>query len=130
MNISAINSTVLPDPASRTAGAESAQGSSRPVAAEPANNAGAAQTTQPVAAAQKTDVTRAQLEEAVKAANDFINPINNSIEFSLDHDTGVTVVKVIDVATKDVIRQMPSEEMLSITKAIDKVKGLLVQQKA
>lgn len=130
MNISAINSTALPDPASRTAGAESARGSARLVAAEPSQNAGAAQTTQPVAATQKTDVTRAQLEEAVKTANDFINPINNSIEFSLDHDTGVTVVKVIDVATKDVIRQMPSEEMLSITKAIDKVKGLLVQQKA
>lgn len=73
---------------------------------------------------------REALEKATKEMNDFVAPINNAIQFALDEDTGTTVVKVIDVATKDVIRQIPSEEMLSIAKAIDKVKGLLVHQKA
>jgi len=62
--------------------------------------------------------------------NEFLKPINNSINFSLDEETGITVVKVIDVATKEIIRQIPSEEMLVIAKAIDQMKGLLVQQKA
>ena len=88
------------------------------------------QTEQSVAQTQKTEATRAQVEEAAKAVNDFLKPINNSLQFQLDEDTGQTVVKVIDTATKDVIRQFPSEEMLSIAKAIDKMKGLLIHQKA
>ena len=90
----------------------------------------AVQTEQSVAQTQKAEATRAQVEEAAKAVNDFLKPINNSLQFQLDEDTGQTVVKGIDTATKDVIRQFPSEEMLSIAKAIDKMKGLLIHQKA
>ena len=79
---------------------------------------------------QKVEPSRQQVEEAAKTVNEFLKPINNSINFSLDEDTGITVVKVIDVATKEIIRQIPSEEMLVIAKAIDQMKGLLVQQKA
>lgn len=88
------------------------------------------QTEQSVAQTQKAEASRAQVEEAAKAVNDFLKPINNALEFQLDDDTGKTVVRVIDTATKDVIRQFPSEEMLSIAKAIDKMKGLLIHQKA
>ena len=88
------------------------------------------QLAQAVEQTQKVEPSRQQVEEAVKTVNEFLKPINNSINFSLDEDTGITVVKVIDVATKEVIRQIPSEEMLVIAKAIDQMKGLLVQQKA
>ena len=90
----------------------------------------ALQTELAVSQTQKTEATRQQVEEAANSVNEFLKPINNSINFSLDEDTGVTVVKVIDIATKEVIRQIPSEEMLVIAKAIDQMKGLLVQQKA
>ena len=70
------------------------------------------------------------LEKAVKAVNEFIGTFNNSLNFSIDSDTGQTVVKVIDSATQAVIKQIPSEEMLVIAKALDNIKGLLVQQKA
>lgn len=86
-------------------------------------------TAQAVSQTSKTEATRDELENATKAMNEFVAPINSAIQFALDDETGTTVVKVIDVTTKDVIRQIPSEEMLSIAKAIDKVKGLLVQQK-
>jgi len=88
------------------------------------------QITQAVEQTQKVEPSRQQVEEAAKTVNEFLKLINNSINFSLDEDTGITVVKVIDVATKEVIRQIPSEEMLVIAKAIDQMKGLLVQQKA
>ena len=88
------------------------------------------QTAQAVEQTQKVEPSRQQVEEAAKTVNEFLKPIYNSINFSLDEDTGITVVKVIDVATKEVIRQIPSEEMLVIAKAIDQMKGLLVQQKA
>jgi flagellar protein FlaG len=87
------------------------------------------QTAQAVTSPPKTEASRQAVEEAVKSVNDFLKPINDSIRFSVDEDTGISVIKVIDLATKDVIRQFPSEEMLTIAKAIDQMKGLLVQQK-
>jgi len=87
--------------------------------------------------AQKTDnqatpssATSEQVKDAVKSMNDFVHSINSSLNFSVDKDSGETVVKVMDVDTKEVIKQIPSEEMLAIAKAVDKLKGLLVQQKA
>ena len=74
--------------------------------------------------------SRDQLDKAVKSVNDFVNSVNNSLQFSVDDDTGKTIVKVIDSATKEVIKQFPSEEMLAIAKALDHIKGLLIHQKA
>ena len=82
------------------------------------------------AATQNVQTSREQLKEAIKATNDFVSLVNNAVEFSLDDDTGITVVKVIDKNTKEVVRQIPSEEMLAIAKALDTVQGLLVRQKA
>ena len=53
-----------------------------------------------------------------------------NLRFSIDDDTGRTIVKVVDMQTDEVIRQMPSKEVLAISKAIDKLQGLLIQQKA
>src|SRR5574343_487114 len=66
-----------------------------------------------------------QVQDAVKNMNDFVRGINSSLNFSVDKDSGETVVKVVDLDTKEVIKQIPSEEMLSIAKALDKLKGLL-----
>ena len=59
-----------------------------------------------------------------------IEPVAQNLLFSIDDDTGRTIVKVVDAQTDEVIRQMPSEEVLAISKAIDKLKGVLIQQKA
>lgn len=80
--------------------------------------------------AEQPPVSEVQLQEAVNAANDFVRPINNGLEFSLDKDSHEMVVKVVDKATKEVIRQFPSEEMLAIAQALDKIQGLLIKQKA
>ena len=80
--------------------------------------------------ANQPPASEAQLQSAVKAANDFIKPITNAVEFSLDEDSERMVVKVMDIATKEVIRQIPSEEMLAIAQALDKIQGLLIKQKA
>jgi flagellar protein FlaG len=40
------------------------------------------------------------------------------------------VVKVIDQQTKEVIRQVPTQEVLEISKAIDRAQGLLIRQQA
>lgn len=80
--------------------------------------------------AKSAEQSRSELEKAVKDVSEFVKTANNSLQFSIDDDLGVTVVKVIDTGTKEIIRQIPSEEMLSIAKALGSIKGLLVQQKA
>lgn len=87
-------------------------------------------TEQAVQAAKDVPPTRNELDKAVKEVNDFVGAVNADLNFSVDEDSGRTVVKVIDVNTKEVIKQYPSEEMLAIAKALDSIKGLLVQQKA
>ena len=74
--------------------------------------------------------TREQLEAATASVRSFVQPINNNIEFSVNEDTGQLVVKIIDRNTKEVIRQMPSAEMIAIAKTLDSIKGLFVKQSA
>lgn len=107
-------------------------GSSTPSAqaAQQANNMAQGVMTEQLNAAQKAETKPEELEAAVSEMNDFVKQFNNSLQFNLDKDSGKTIVKVIDMESKDVIRQIPSEEMVMIAKAIDKMKGLLVQQKA
>lgn len=69
------------------------------------------------------------VKKAVDSMNEFASNLSGSLRFSIDDDTGQTIVKVIDSSTKEVIKQIPTEEMLAISKSLDKLKGLLVQQK-
>lgn len=120
MNIQSVN-TMPPAPsAPRTAPADTAS-------VKESTTVTTSKPTQTAASAKPSDD---QLQSAVKAANDFIQPFNGNLQFSIDKDTGTTVVKVIDIATKEVIKQFPSEEMLSIAKGLDQLTGLLVKQKA
>ena len=126
MNINAISTPAMPAPTMAHVSTQDAQQSF----AAQASGSGPTVTTRAVAQTGQAEPSRDELEKATKEMNDFVQTLNSAIEFSLDKDTGATVVKVIDTATKEVLRQIPSEEMLAISKALDKVKGLLVQQKA
>ena len=71
-----------------------------------------------------------QVRQAITAANGALKAISSSLEFTQDPSTGKTVVRIIDAGTKQVIRQFPSEEMLVIARAIDRMQGLLLKEKA
>lgn len=48
----------------------------------------------------------------------------------MDDATQMRLVKVIDTQSKEVIRQIPSEEAVQIATAIDKFQGLLIKDSA
>ena len=75
-------------------------------------------------------VTREALSDAVKKINDSMPASAQSLEFSIDEDSKDIVVKVIDQATHEVVRQIPTEEALEIAKSLDKMRGLLIRQTA
>lgn len=79
-------------------------------------------------AAQEPD--RETLLQAVEEVRNAIKPVAQDLLFSIDDETGRTVVKVVDSTTDEVIRQIPSKELLAISKALDKLQGVLIKQEA
>lgn len=132
MNISSIiNNAPMAGAAARPVAADATLADLRQTRDAQVSDAASVQTQQAVNQTNQSEsVNSEQLEDAVKAVNDFLKPLNNSLQFNIDDDTGKTIVKVVDSSTNEVIKQFPSEEMLAIAKAIDKMKGLLIQQKA
>lgn len=80
-------------------------------------------------AAQKP-VDKAAMREAIVIANKAMQSLARGLEFSMDAESGEMLVRVIDRATRQVIRQIPSEEMLAIARALDRMRGLLVNHDA
>lgn len=77
------------------------------------------------------EVVNAQLlSRSVDKLNQAVKTIDSNIQFTVDEDTGIDVVKVVDSETDEVIRQFPSEEIIAIAKALDKFQGMLLRDKA
>ena len=76
------------------------------------------------------------LEEAVNRVNNKINInqlVQRELEFSIDEESDTTVVKVLDKETKEVIRQIPAEQLLELARALNKgenPRGFLVKETA
>jgi len=87
-------------------------------------------TTQSNFASPGQEPDRETLLQAVDEVRKAIEPVAQDLLFSIDNDTGRTVVKVVDSSTDKVIRQIPSEEVLAISKALDKLQGVLIKQDA
>lgn len=79
---------------------------------------------------QTNAVREDELKDAVKKANQTINFLRSNLQFTVDEATGIDVVKFIDVQTKEVIRQIPSKEMLAIARRLDELTGMLIRDKA
>lgn len=71
-----------------------------------------------------------ELKSAVDKVKQFVSSATNELQFTVDKDLGVTVVKVVDRSTDKTVMQIPSEDMIDLAKALDKLQGLLVKQKA
>lgn len=79
---------------------------------------------------RKRQIDQKELDQAVKHLNDTAHLFNTELLFAVDPSTGRQVVKVTDRGTNEVIRQIPSEEVLRLSKALDDFKGLLVKDSA
>jgi flagellar protein FlaG len=84
----------------------------------------------PGASASAPAVDPGALREAIAAANRSMQDSATNVQFQEDSDSGRMIVRVIDSDTHQVLRQMPSEEMLAISKSLDRLQGLMVHQKA
>lgn len=101
---------------------------SRQEGSAPVTPAAAPVTAQP----SNTAPSQEQLKSTVAQMNQLVQnmPHGTNLEFTVDDDTKINVIKVVDKTTNEVIRQFPSEELLSIAKAIDRLQGLIIRQNA
>jgi flagellar protein FlaG len=58
------------------------------------------------------------LKQAVSTLNDFVQNMQRTLQFSLDKQSGVMVVKVVDAKSEKVIRQIPSEEAIKLARSV------------
>ena len=72
----------------------------------------------------------AKLSQALANINQAMQKMGSGLEFSVDQESNRTIVKVVDQQTNELIRQMPSAEALEISKAMDRVQGLLISLRA
>jgi len=142
MNISSVNTSVQTENLLQTTSSARSPSAERGAATDASSTAktGAAaagarteqskRTAAEDAAAAQKPSSLEQVEQAMDEVRKAISPVARDLLFSIDEDTGRTIVKVVDASTDEVIRQIPSEEIISIAKALDKLQGLLVEQKA
>lgn len=60
----------------------------------------------------------------------MMKSIGVTLQFQIDPGTKKTIVKVVDTASNTVLRQVPSQEMLDIAQALDRMQGVLLSLKA
>jgi flagellar protein FlaG len=98
-----------------------------PVTATPAASA----QTPATAVSQQPPPSRQAVEQAVQEIKHSMATMNSAaLSFSIDGDTQQTVVRVVDSQTGDLIRQIPSQEVIDIAKAMGRAQGLLLRQEA
>ena len=123
-NINTVNVAQTPQPA-RSAN------ESAPKVVSATGTLSIASAEQPKNAAQQPSAN--ELKSAVSTINKALQQSSRTLEFSVDNETKRPVVKMVDTETGELIRQIPSEETLAISRAIGQFQiqnGTLLNQKA
>lgn len=68
---------------------------------------------------------REQVLAAVEEMQSFVQAAQHNIQFQLDDDSGRMLVKVTEVGSGEVIRQIPSEEAVRLAENLLEIRSLL-----
>ena len=71
-----------------------------------------------------------ELQQKLQDLNEEVQSRQRDLSFSVDDDTGRTVVKVINSYTDEVVRQIPAEEVLQIARRIENGDGGMLELEA
>jgi flagellar protein FlaG len=66
--------------------------------------------------AQQTEQSAQDLAQATRDISQYIQSVSRSLQISVDEDLGSTVITVLNADTEEVVRQIPSEEVLQIAR--------------
>jgi flagellar protein FlaG len=80
--------------------------------------------------AQSSKPSRDAIAKAAEDIQNFVKDMGRNLNFSVDEVTGYNVVRVVNPETNELIRQLPSEELLKIARSMKDLGNVLVNQKA
>lgn len=67
-----------------------------------------------------------ELELAVAKLNDYVQNTERKLNFQLDEEAGVTIIRVFDRQSEELIRQIPTEEAVSLAQKLNQEEPLLL----
>jgi flagellar protein FlaG len=70
------------------------------------------------------------MEKIAADLQKFVQSMGRNLSFSVDETTGYHIVKVVNPTTGELVRQLPSEELLKIARDFERLHNALVSQKA
>ena len=68
---------------------------------------------------EEQKIEKEQLEQAVASLNQYVQTFERKLDFKLDEESGVTVIKVFDAKDEKLIRQIPNEEALTLAQHLN-----------
>ena len=68
------------------------------------------------------------IQETVASLNAFVQLMDRNVSFEVDETSGRDVISVFEKDTKELIRQIPSEETLELLKRMDNMVGVLFSE--
>jgi len=71
-----------------------------------------------------------ELKKILQELQNKISYLNKSLKIELNEEIKEPVVKIIDITSNEVIRQIPPDYVINIIKNINKMLGALVNEKA
>jgi len=74
--------------------------------------------------------TREVVAKAAADIQQFVQSMGRNLSFSVDESTGYHVVRVVNPNTGELVRQLPSEELLKIARDFQRLNNVLVSQRA
>ncbi len=116
-DISSLNTKHAQSPEGATPSGRSTQGA----AASEAIRQGAVPTS-----AVDREVSAAHTEALVKELNSALEKVDGDYSVSVDNDTGMVVVRITDVETGEIVKQVPPQQVLDVSMSVEKIIGLLV----
>ncbi len=71
-----------------------------------------------------------RVEQAVQQIQSYLNDNQRQLQFQVDSSSGRTIVRVVNPETSELIRQIPSEEVLVLARAIGNQGGRIISDLA
>jgi len=75
---------------------------------------------------KKTD--HYDVQEAMQRITNTAKMFHRKIHLEIDRDLNIVVVKIVDEDTDKVIRQIPPEELIELSKHAEQLKGILIDK--
>ena len=75
------------------------------------------------------ETRRESCRESVEAANERLSSRGTSISMAIDKATDTVIVQIRDQQSGDTVRQIPSQQALQISRNIERLTGIMIDQK-